>query len=181
MLLEIGRRRPPAGPADLLVECHGRIRHFLKVALRLSESEPIPLTEAQEAARRVRRYFLEALPLHIEDEEELIAPLLRGSGAAIAAALERMAEEHHRQQGPLHGVLEVCEIVQTSPEYLSELRDELRRACEALQDEFIPHLEEEERTIFPALRCYLSEPELDAVMVGMRLRRERHLERGSRA
>jgi hypothetical protein len=59
------------------------------------------------------------------------------------------------------------------------VRDELRVAGEALRSELIPHLEEEEHTVFPALARYLSGAEQDGIMVAMRLRRERHLEGGA--
>ena len=116
---------------------------------------------------------------HVADAEELIAPLLLGKDAAVSAALVRMADEHHRQQASPKRVLEVCSIVEIAPEYLPDVRDELRAAGEALHSELLSHLEEEEHTVFPALARCLSGAEQDGIVVAMRLRRERHLEQSA--
>ena len=62
-----------AGPAELLLACHGRIRWFTALAARLASAEPASEASVADAALRVHRYHAVALPLHQADEELSIA------------------------------------------------------------------------------------------------------------
>jgi hypothetical protein len=83
MAVHIGAPRPAAGAVELLLECHERIRHFARLALKLAGTRDLPPAEVAEAAAAVRRYFAEALPLHAADEEESMMPRLRGRDPAV--------------------------------------------------------------------------------------------------
>src|SRR5690606_33889983 len=63
---------------DLLDECHQRIRRFLALAGEAAAHRGAPSSETAQACADVERYFKEALPLHVADEEESITPRLRG-------------------------------------------------------------------------------------------------------
>lgn len=46
MLIQLGERSCALDAADLLVECHGRLRRFIELANRLVRSRPPPHTAA---------------------------------------------------------------------------------------------------------------------------------------
>src|SRR5690606_27503113 len=78
MYVTIGKKNPKTDLIDALLECHERIRTFIDVAQRIATSPNAPPEEIREAATRVRRYFDEALPRHVADEEQSILPRLAG-------------------------------------------------------------------------------------------------------
>ena len=147
-----GTESGPADVVELLLDCHQRIRHFSELARRLGEADGLPGGEVRDAAARVRRYFGEALPLHVADEEESLVPRLRGREPEIDAALERMTSEHQAHQPGLAALLELCEALESTPARHTELRGALLETATALQAEFESHLAEEERVLIPALQ-----------------------------
>jgi hemerythrin-like domain-containing protein len=120
-----------------------------------------------------RRYFREALPLHVADEEESLAPRLRGREPVLDAALERIGAEHRRHEPLLAQLVATCEALVTAPDRLAELRGTLVETAAPLASEFEAHLGEEERVVIPALRRLFS-PELrEALANEVRERRRR--------
>ncbi|MBN8616763.1 MAG: hemerythrin domain-containing protein, partial [Deltaproteobacteria bacterium] len=95
MLVSLGKRALRPGIVPLLADCHAKIRFFSRLAVALGQQSAAD--EADVAARcgEVRRYFREALPLHVADEEESIRPRLAGHADALA----QMHAEHdaHRE------------------------------------------------------------------------------------
>ena len=85
-------------PIALLMACHDRVRHYAALALKLAEylSEHGADEQAQKAAASIIRYFDVAAPLHHQDEEEDLFPLLaqRGDAALRKLAGETMLAEH---------------------------------------------------------------------------------------
>lgn len=88
---------PAAGfdePFALLGACHDRVRRMLALLERLQAhvarhgADP----DARSAARDVLRYFDIAAPLHHEDEERHVFPLLRAAGQAALA--DRLQADH---------------------------------------------------------------------------------------
>ena len=77
MLIGPGKHAAPGDAVDLLLECHARIRHFLALARRLGEARGESPTALSDTAAQVHRYFTLALPLHAQDEEEVILPAVR--------------------------------------------------------------------------------------------------------
>lgn len=171
MAVQIGVRPPATGTLELLLECHQRIRAFTALARRLAASRDLPAMEVAEAAGGVRRYFTEALPLHAADEEESVAPLLRGRDPALDGALAVMRREH-AHHGPRVGrVVALCAEIAAAPGRLAQLAGPLAEAAEELERHFACHLALEEETIFPALKRML-DPAADArVAAQMRARR----------
>lgn len=163
MLFQLGSR--PAVRAvdvgDLLTACHARIRRFLALAARLATTTTVSATEVRESAGQIRRYFAEALPLHIADEEELILPRLAGKSAAVDEALATMHADHEHH----------AELVARLIDRLDAPGPALAEAAAALHAAFEPHLALEERTIFPAL-AVLPAADLAAIKAEMRKRRE---------
>lgn len=172
MLLQIGQYRPSHGPLDLLLACHGKIRHFMLLASNLSTLAAAE-SETASVASQVRRYFQEAFPLHIADEEELIEPLLRLRDPTLAEALSKMRSEHRAQEATVERLLSLCSIVELTPQRLVPLRHQFKVTTDDLRAALESHLADEELVVFPAISRLLSAAELDSVLVAMRLRRER--------
>jgi iron-sulfur cluster repair protein YtfE (RIC family) len=150
-MLRIGTPRPAEDIVDLLLDCHARIRSFSELAVRLGEaSRPTP-AEVAEAAAQVRRYFLEALPLHARDEEESVLPRLAGRDPSVEAALVAMHRDHLGHGELVEPVLALCAELVASPERHLELAPALAEAGRRMRAHFEAHLASEEGTIFPAL------------------------------
>jgi hypothetical protein len=67
-----------SNPTGLLSDCHRRIEMFLGLLQRVAPVIDSSLTaDARTALETSLRYFQEAAPKHIEDEEESVFPRLR--------------------------------------------------------------------------------------------------------
>jgi iron-sulfur cluster repair protein YtfE (RIC family) len=168
MLVRLGERRDPDDVVGQLGGCHVRIRRFLQLARDLARSTPPP-AEAREAAVAIRRYFVEALPLHVADEEELITPRLRGRSPELDAALAAMKTEHAAHEAPVAHLVALCTAIERDP---STIPSELATLAASLETELDRHLVAEERIIFPAVR-ELPPADQSAIRAAMRERRER--------
>lgn len=144
------RGRDPAGIVDLLQDCHGRIRQFSGLAHRLAHARDVGADEIADAAHRVRRYFEEALPLHVQDEEDSVLLRLEGMSPALDDALAQMHGEHDDHVPIVADLIEVCRAVERTGE-LDRQRERLRAITAALVPAFHEHLAHEEEVIFPAI------------------------------
>lgn len=172
-LLRPAKEREAADVVELLLDCHQRIRYFTDLARRLGEALHLPEEEVRGAALRVRRYFTEALPLHVADEEEDVVPPLEGREPQLDAALERMVEEHRRHEPLLTRLIAICEALEAAPDHHPDLRAPLEEIALALAAEFEAHLGEEERVIFPALQRLCPADVRAALADAVRARRRR--------
>lgn len=154
----------------LLTACHARIRQFTQLALAVATRPEVPEAEARDALGRCRRYFTEALPLHVRDEEDSLVPRLRGRDAAVDAALARMQAEHVAHVPLLVDFIAALERCAADPK-VPAARTELARAAKVLADDFETHLVLEETVIFPAIARVLSAAEQTAVVTELRARR----------
>ena len=171
MLVQIGQRAQTEDVVDLLAECHARIRRFLEMSRRLADHQPVSDDEARSTASQIRRYFTSAFTHHIADEDDLISPLLAGSSTKIDDVLGRMHDDHMRHADAIALLVGICADIERDPRKLGARRDELRHAQALVAQHLEPHLETEERELFPTLRALA--PELkDAIREGMRKRRE---------
>ncbi len=89
-------------PLAVLKHCHDRIRKQLRTLDNLSALENAGQNpEARQAAESVLRYFDEAAPLHHEDEENDLLPMLQQTAtgddaATLAALLPGILAEHQQ-------------------------------------------------------------------------------------
>jgi iron-sulfur cluster repair protein YtfE (RIC family) len=171
MLVNVGPLKEPSDIVDLLKECHDRIRTFIGLAIRLANTEGLPDSEVLDAAARVARYFSEALPFHVADEEESILPRLQGKTPELDAGLSEMHDEHRDHEPQIEALLNVCRTLQQSPERLTEVRPKLLACATRLEQEFLSHLDKEENLIFPAIRQLSTHEERDAMLHELRARR----------
>jgi len=160
---------------QLLLDCHGRIRNFAAGARRLAtaETDEVSADEVRDTAWRIRRYFGEALPLHVADEEESLYPRLHGRDTEVDAALERMEREHADHRPHLATLLELCGMLAEAPERHATLRTQLGETAGVLEREFGRHLEHEEALILPAIPRLLTLEEQAAMTRELRERRAR--------
>ncbi len=170
MLMQLGAPAVAGDAVDLLLDCHDRIRGFLALARRIARhgaAEP----DVAEAASRVRRYFMEALPLHARDEEESILPRLQGRDPVVDATLATMAHEHLEHERPLGVLVTACGELARAPARLPELARFIAGATDELERHFAEHLRREEAVVFPAMRRLLDPPTDAAIVREMRARR----------
>jgi iron-sulfur cluster repair protein YtfE (RIC family) len=151
MLHNIGKRPVVQNVVEMLSECHHRIRSHLALSRLLATAADGPGKRA--AIEQVRRYFRDALPLHVSDEEELMAACLRRAGAGLDDALAQMTREHAEMEPDLQKLI-------ADPEHPPE----------GLEERFLDHLQLEERVIFPVLRS-LPHAVQDRLVAEMRARR----------
>jgi pyridoxamine 5'-phosphate oxidase len=92
-------------PIAVLKHCHGRIRKQLATLRKLVDHLPESGAdiEAQQAAYAVLRYFNEAAPLHHEDEEVDLLPLLEATAKDLDAGvlqelMPRILQEHQQME-----------------------------------------------------------------------------------
>lgn len=167
----------PADPdaLDLMLECHERIRRFADMAVAVAEAPSSPSAAAvdrAQAAERVARYFGEALPLHVADEDDGLWPRLRGRDPAVDQALVRMHREHGEHRAPLARLVADCRSLATGEGLSAERSQAFSTLAQRLRADFHAHLALEESVIFPAARRELSRDELLALRAEIRARRQ---------
>ncbi|MDQ3033182.1 MAG: hemerythrin domain-containing protein [Myxococcota bacterium] len=169
MLISIGRRAGAADLTGLLLDCHARIRHFAAVSVRLATDEA-SAEERAAAASSIARYFGEALPLHVRDEEESLVPRLRAC-AELDAPLDRMHREHAAHDALLGELVTMAGAIAADPRSFAAHAARLQVVAAPLRDELLAHLEHEERVILPRIASLLSAEEQRAILTEMRARR----------
>jgi iron-sulfur cluster repair protein YtfE (RIC family) len=175
MLHQLGQRSSTGDIVALLAECHQRIRKFLSLAQRLAATADAQDDEIRSVAGQVRRYFAEAFPLHLADEDELVPRLARTS-PEVDRALAQMGSDHVAHQPSVSSLVQLCGAIEREARHLATTRTELAAVATVLVADLEPHLQLEERVIFPAL-ARLPQAERDALRDDMRARRERVLDR----
>ena len=173
MLVNIGPSAEPSNVVDLLIACHDRIRFFLDLAQKLSDVTDTSDHDIQDASARIVRYFSEALPLHVADEEESIIPRLTGRDPALDTTLKTMHREHLQHTPDIERLLDVCRVLAASPQRLPELITTLKEISSKLARDFSSHLREEEDIVLPAIKLLLSDEEQRTVLGELRARRLR--------
>jgi len=172
MLVQLGQRESSEDIVDLLSACHARIRRFLVQARRLAEAADETPAEIRAAASQIRRYFTEAFPLHLIDEDEQITPRLAGTSPDVDRALALMASGHASHDSLVTRLVAICTSLEEDPRRIAVASVELSRVAALLATELEAHLELEERAIFPAIRR-LPEHVREAIRGEIRARRTR--------
>jgi iron-sulfur cluster repair protein YtfE (RIC family) len=171
MLVQLGRSRSEPGDlVSMLLACHTRIRSFAALALAASQAHNQPEQEAVEACHAVARYFREALPLHVQDEERSIIPRLLGQSRDLDVVSATMQEEHAAHVPILAELLAACAGLCTRPQ-TQHSRDRLAVVARQVAREFDGHLRLEERLLFPAV-ARLAPQVKSELMAELRARRQ---------
>lgn len=168
MLFSIGKRAAASDLVELLLECHTRIRTFTQLAVAVAEHDAPTEAEVLDACQRYERYFTQALPLHVQDEELSLQPRLAGIGRDLDDALAEM-QRQHETHGPILAELHAAtRALVAAP---SESRERVGSAASKLAAEFDAHLALEERIVFPAIRTWLPARVQEQLMAEFRARR----------
>ena len=159
-------------PFAMLEACHERVQRTLALLQRLrahvlEHGVDVP---AQQAARDVLRYFDIAAPLHHEDEELHVFPLLLAQGSPDVAALVRRLQQDHLCMTADWAAarLALQALVDGRQAGFSE-------ADGAAFDRFVGrydrHIADEETLAYPAAQALLAAPALEAMGNEMAARR----------
>lgn len=159
---------------DALLGCHDRIRYFTEVSQKLAGAAGQPPADIASAAMRVHRYFTVALPLHEADENNSLDPRLRRAvpEQRLAEASSEMVRQHKDINEVLQQLIPMWETLKTQPEALGSIAPALRDRSDRLNALFSGHLALEEETVFPAMREFLSQEDMDAIRAEMKERRK---------
>lgn len=162
-------------PFALLRGCHARIERMDALLLRLIDHVRATRAdaEAQQAASKVLRYFDLAAPLHHEDEELHVFPLLRQQGReGLAAQLDRL-EADHRALAALWAELRVWLLqVQAAAAQPADAR--ITDAAAQFSALHAAHIALENTHIFPAAQACMNAAQLAAMGQDMAARRGVH-------
>ncbi len=169
-----GDRDSDSDPVALLIACHGRIRQNLRLAQRLVDAVSPSVTDVTDAASALVRYFGQALPLHIVDEDETLCMALhaRWLPESCVQALAVMREEHRVIEPSIDEALTAWRQLTVEPLRLESMRENLQLLTLRLTALLEAHLDAEERLIFPVLSQVLSAEERKSLAEEMRARRQ---------
>jgi hemerythrin-like domain-containing protein len=171
MYVTIGARARPETLVGLLLECHDRIRTFSDLAIAIGERLDAPTAHITDACARCERYFAEALPLHVADEEESLLPRLRSRSPELEAAFATMHAQHTEHEARLRELLDGLANVRQNPEDTAQ-RERVRTAAVQLRTDFERHLNSEENLIFRAVEDLLTPDEQAQIVAELRARRQ---------
>lgn len=179
MSLPVGDPPSPtfAQPLAVLADCHRRLERFLHVlgtfAARSAGTELG--AHDRELLTAALRFFREALPKHMADEEESLFPRMRQATHPLAiAAMHRLAalESDHAAAQPRQELVEALGQRWLDAGRLGAGDQELfRRMVTALAEMYAQHLALEDQEVFPLAARILSPGALRLVGREMAARR----------
>ncbi len=140
------------------------------MAAAIGEGRETSESELRDACAACRRYFVDALPLHVRDEEHSILPRLRGRDDAVDQALAQMHLQHGEHDPLVAELVDALERVEADPTNHTA-RASVLRVAEALRADFEDHLRREETVIFPALERLLTPADRADILAELRARR----------
>lgn len=182
MPIQIGKRPENFfnNPLGLLSDCHRRIERFLYLLITIArQARGCSLSDEQAGAMECAlRYFSEAAPNHVRDEEDSLFPRLRQrQDQQVQQAMKRLAtlEDEHVVVERTH--LEVerlgkqwMENGPLNPDETIAFSDLLAKLSRIYHQHI--HIEEEE--IFPLAANLLERPVIEAI--GKEMAERRHID-----
>lgn len=159
-------------PFEMLIACHERVQRMLTLLQRLCDylQERPSDDTARQAARDVLRYFDLAAPLHHEDEERHIFPLLLAQGSVQEADLVRQLQsDHEAMSADWQQVRVVLQALRDGERHALEPQDQALFA--RFTSRYASHIRHEEAHIYPAAQQLLEPPTVQAMGQEMARRR----------
>lgn len=169
-------------PFELLQACHERVERSLQLLVRLCQHLKVQGLDgsARDAARDILRYFDIAAPLHHEDEERHVFPVLEQlDDEALLEVCTRLRDDHQR----IHAQWQVLRTLLVQLDSLPDgalpvlQQDMLGRAADAFVDIHKEHLLLENQHVFPSAQHGLSTAQQQAMGEEMAARRGLELHR----
>ena len=161
-------------PFEMLVACHDRVRRTLALLARLVEHVATHGHDAQSrsAAADVLRYFDLAAPLHHQDEELHVFPLLLEAAGdpAIAKAVAGLRADHARMESAWAELRPILGAW-SAPDASGAVDGAVRRCAEAFGSHYAAHMQVEEGVVFPAARAGMGVERLAGMSADMERRR----------
>ena len=157
-------------PFEMLAACHERVERMLTLLARLLQHLPSHGCDDQavQAARDVMRYFDVAAPLHHQDEELHLFPLLLASADASVCEVVRGLQQDHRDMEA--GWARARAVLQAVVDGRAP-GDEDVVALQQFAGLYPPHIQREDSVVYPAAQLALSAPALQAMSEDMMRRR----------
>jgi hemerythrin-like domain-containing protein len=160
-------------PYEMLEACHERVQRTLDLLGRLLDYVERQGHDAQtrSAAADVLRYFDLAAPLHHEDEEKHVFPLLLTQGdAALRAAVQQLQAEHETMSG-LWAQLRQPLLRWRETGATDRPDANLRALAQRFRTLYDGHIPREEQLAYPAARTIMDESTQTAMGAEMQARR----------
>ena len=173
-----GHRAPAVGldmPFEMLEACHERVQRSLQLLQKLQAYllDQGHDASAAQAARDVLRYFDLAAPLHHQDEELHVFPLLMAQGDAdLSAAVLRLQADHRTmEQAWLKAAVVLRGIADANSSDWQPLSGaELAALCD-FASLYGDHIALEESLAYPKVRSAITADQLQAMRDDMVQRR----------
>lgn len=167
---------PAAGfeqPFEMLMACHERVRRSLALLERLLAHVDAQGHDdrSRSAAADVLRYFELAAPLHHQDEELHVFPVLADMGSAgLVDAVDRLRSDHRRMES-LWAALATLLREWMRPGATLPADDVARDRVQEFTRLYAAHLQTEEGIVFPAARAHMDAERLAHMSADMQRRR----------
>lgn len=148
----------------MLEACHERVQRTLALLgrLRAHLGQQGSDESARQAARDVLRYFDMAAPLHHQDEELHVFPLLLAQGApAVVALVQRLLQDHQDMGADWAAARQPLQALADGQASAFSAADEAVMERFALR--YARHIEDEEGVAYPSVQGLLA-PEALAPM-----------------
>jgi hemerythrin-like domain-containing protein len=159
-------------PFAMLEACHERVQRTLALLMRLRAHvrEQGADENARQAARDVVRYFDMAAPLHHEDEELHLFPLLLAHGAPeVARAVRQLQQDHIAMAASWAAARAPLEALAQATCAAFSAEDEA--ALQRFAAHYADHIAVEEGLVYPAALALLPAEALSAMGDEMASRR----------
>ncbi len=159
-------------PFEMLEACHERVERSLALLARLCSylHDHACDDSARQAARDVLRYFDMAAPLHHEDEELHVFPLLLARGdAAVVAQVQQLQGDHTRMASQWQATRALLQALADGRQTSFSAKEEVVLA--GFAEGYSVHIRTEEDLIYPAARTLLDAEALQRMGQEMRWRR----------
>jgi len=166
-------------PMGALLECHERIRAFMRLGARLAEVQGASAAEVEETAGKVVRYFTLAFPMHEKDEEESVMPRLKNRAPNLSALITKLEGEHRALDVLIEELIAITQRLAEKGDRLPSEREPLARVITQLDTGFNAHFNVEEEVVLGAMRAHLTEEDLSSITAEMQERRVQALTRQS--
>lgn len=160
-------------PYEMLEACHERVQRSLDLLGRLVDyiSDKGHDAQTRSAAADVLRYFDLAAPLHHQDEEQHVFPLLLAQGDASLHVTVQRLQADHRQMETLWAVVREALLRWSEPGCQEKIAADTLDAIARFRGLYAGHIEAEEGLVFPAARAAMTAATQAAMGAEMQARR----------
>lgn len=161
-------------PFEMLEACHERVQRSLVLLGKLVDHIDTHGHDAQSrsAAADVLRYFDVAAPLHHDDEEVNVFPLLLAQGdATLRAAVQNLQDDHLRMNA-LWTVLRESLLRWCQPQSGGPVDAATREVMASFCQLYAAHIDTEEGRVYPAACALMDTSTLQDMGRQMRERRQ---------